>query len=284
LTLRADDATIVFSGDLGRKENPIMKEPAIIQSADYLIMESTYGNRLHPETPPEEDLGRIIRDTAKRGGTVLIPSFAVGRAQLVLYLIYKLKQAGAIPDLPVFLDSPMAQDATDIMHKHSSEHNLSREECAAVCKSATYVQSTDDSKALYNNKYPSIIISASGMAEGGRILHHIKHYGPDHHNTIAFAGFQAPMTRGEKMVSGAREVKIHGAMVPIRARVELLDSLSSHADYHGVLAWLRNFKKAPKCVFLTHGEPDALQSLKEKIEEEFDWRVSIPYYLEEVGL
>lgn len=281
LTFRTPTETIVFTGDMGRASDPIMKNPATIQTADYLVLESTYGNRLHPKASAEDELGKVIRDTARKGGTVLIPAFAVGRSQMVLYFIYKLKQLGKIPDLPVYLDSPMAQDATDVLQKNSAEHQLSKEVCKEVCGIAEYVRTPQESKSLYGNPFPSIIISASGMAEGGRVLHHIRHYGPDPHNAIVFAGFQAPMTRGDRILRGAREVKIHGKMVPINARVELLESLSSHADYKEMLEWLKKFTKPPRRVFLVHGEPDSLESFKQKIVEELGWEVTIPKYLQE---
>lgn len=284
LTFRSEAGAIVFSGDLGRPNDPIMLHPATIQTADYLILESTYGNRLHPTISAEEELGRIITETSERGGTVLIPSFAVGRSQMILYLIYELKRKGKIPNIPVYLDSPMAQDATDIMHHHSSEHRLSKEISSHVCRIAEYVQTSDDSKRLNTLKFPCVIISASGMVEGGRVLHHIKHLGPDHHNTIVFSGFQAPMTRGERILSGAKEVKIHGTMVPIRAKIKNLESLSSHADYEEILTWLSAFTKIPRKVFLVHGEEESLEKLKEAIEERYGWNVEIPYYLEETEI
>lgn len=280
LTFRTPEETLVFTGDLGRAKNPIMRPPAQIQIADDLVLESTYGNRLHPSENDEEKLGAIIRKTAKRGGVVLIPAFAVGRTQVALYLIHQLKAKNQIPDLPVYLDSPMAQDATDIMSHHQKEHSLSPELCKKVCSVAEYVQSPQDSKELHKRHYPMIIISASGMAEGGRILHHLKKYAPDHHNAIVFVGFQAPMTRGDRILSGAREVKIHGDMIPVRANVELLETLSSHADSQEILDWLKGFVKPPRQVFLNHGEPDAARALKEKIEEKFGWRVIIPHYLD----
>jgi len=280
LTFRTSQETLVFSGDLGRPENPIMHPPAQIQVADDLILESTYGNRLHPDVDDEEKLGEIIRKTAKRGGVVLIPAFAVGRTQIVLYLIQQLKAKGKIPEIPIYLDSPMAQDATDIMSRHHNEHSLKPDLCREVCSIAQYVQSAQDSKMLHSKHYPMIIISASGMAEGGRVLHHLKKYAPDHHNSIVFVGFQAPMTRGDRILQGAREVKIHGSMVPIRAKVELLETLSSHADAEETIEWLRKFVKPPRQVFLNHGEPAASEALKEKIIETFGWRVVIPSYMD----
>lgn len=284
LTFRTETETLVFTGDLGRPHGKIMKEPAQIQTADYLVLESTYGNRLHPTGDSMKELGEIVRDTAKKGGTVVIPSFAVGRTQIILYLLYQLKQTGSIPDIPVYLDSPMAQNATDIMQRHSSEHRLPKDMCRDVCAVAKYIKTNEDSKSLHENPLPKVIISASGMAEGGRVLHHIRYYAPDGKNAIIFVGFQAASTRGEKMLSGASQVKIHGEMVPIRCRVEILSALSSHADYQEIIAWLHNFTKAPRMIFLTHGELSAAEALKERIEKELGWNVTIPTDMEEVKL
>jgi metallo-beta-lactamase family protein len=284
LTFRSESKNIVFTGDLGRPHNVVMKPPAMIQHADYLILESTYGNRLHPEEDPKESLGEIIRKTAKEGGTVLIPAFAVGRTQLILYLIRELKQENKIPDIPVYLDSPMAQDATDLMCKHLNEHRIPRQLCADVCHIGHYVRTHEESKALNLNKEPAVIIAASGMAEGGRVLHHIKNLGPYSRNAIVFVGFQAPMTRGERILSGEPTVKIHGEMIPIHAKIHLIENLSSHSDQHEILDWLSHFRSTPIRVFLTHGEEEAAEGLKDAIEERFDWKVTIPEYLEEFEL
>jgi metallo-beta-lactamase family protein len=284
LTIQERRRKIVFSGDLGRPHDPIIKPPSPIYETDYLVLESTYGERLHPETDPEEELSKVIRETAKGGGVVLIPAFAVGRTQLMLYFLHKLKEKKQIPDIPIYLDSPMAQDATDILAGSVDEHHLEKTECKKVCSVAHYVRSVEESKKLLSNPLPKIIVAASGMVEGGRILHHIKHYGPYHQNAIVFTGFQASMTRGDRILRGEREVKIHGRMVPIRARVEMLDSLSSHADYSEILDWLKNFDKPPKKVFLVHGEPSACESLKEHIVNAFGWDVAIPNYLESFDL
>ncbi len=284
LTFRNGDTTLVFTGDLGRPNDPIMKEPAIIQNADYLVMESTYGNRLHSTIDPKKELGEIISSTVHKGGSVIIPSFAVGRTQTILYLIYLLKQEKAIPDIPIYLDSPMAEDATDLLLRFKSQLRLSEEVCKAVHNIAHYVKTSEESKRLNNLVYPAVIISASGMAEGGRVLHHIKHFGPDPLNAIVFTGFQASMTRGDRILRGAKEVKIHGEIVHIRARIENLSSLSSHADYEELITWLRNFQEQPRTVFLTHGEAEASEALKKIIEEKLKWNVKIPNYLEEISL
>lgn len=285
ITLKSREETLVFSGDIGRPSDPVMAPPSRIQSADYLVLESTYGNRLHPDIDVLRQLEEVINSTIAKGGTVVIPAFAVGRTQILLYYIYKLREQNRFPShIPVYLDSPMAQDATRLWNHYAKEHRLTKEECSKVCSVAEYVQSREHSKRLNSSPFPSIIISASGMAEGGRILHHLAHYAPKEENTILFAGFQAGGTRGDRMLRGEREIKIHGHMVPVRARIENLDTLSSHADYEEILQWLRGFDSAPKQVFITHGEPEAAESLKAKIEAALGWKVSIPRYLESFEL
>ncbi len=276
--------SIVFTGDLGRPNDPIMCDPAIIEEADYLVIESTYGDRLHDKESPTEKMGRIIRETAKRGGILVIPAFAVGRAQSLLYYIHELKLRHAIPDLPVFLDSPMATNVTDLLHRYIGEHRLSKQECKEICKTATYINTPAESKTLDTYKMPIIIISASGMATGGRVLHHLKAMAPEHRNTILFSGFQAGGTRGDRILKGEHEVKIHGSMVPIRAHIEYINNASAHADYEEILQWLSHFKKAPKNTFIIHGEEQAALSMKLKIEERFHWHCTVPDYMQTVEL
>jgi metallo-beta-lactamase family protein len=272
--------SILFSGDIGRLHDPIMKPPVKVQEADYLVLESTYGNRLHDKDDPTEDIGRIVRETAARGGTVVIPAFAVGRAQAMLYYLYVLKSERRIPHIPIYLDSPMAINATDLMHKHVNDHRLSPEECAEVCGVARYLHTAGDSKSLNTNLMPKVIISASGMATGGRVLHHLKQYVGDEKNTILFAGFQAAGTRGDRLVRGEKEIKIHGQMWPVRAQIENLHNVSAHADYEEILTWLGSFREAPRKVFITHGEIGAAYSLKRKIENKFGWNVFVPEYMQ----
>lgn len=284
ITFRAPHTTIVFSGDLGRPNSFLMKDPATIQTADYLIMESTYGGKEHSKEDPFEELGGVIRKTVKQGGSVVIPCFAVGRAQTIMYILEQLKEKNQLPKVPIYLDSPMAVDATEIMERNMSEHKLSKKLCHDVCAVAEYVTTVDQSKAIDQDPNPKVIISASGMLEGGRVLHHLKRYAPDPKSAIVFTGFQAPMTRGARILNGEKEVKVHGELVPVRARIETLESLSSHADAQESLAWLRGFTKMPSKIFLTHGEKESAEALKERIEEEFDVEVYIPKYLEEVEL
>lgn len=275
---------LLFSGDIGRLNDPVMKPSELMKSTDYLVIESTYGNRLHDKTDPLTFIANIVNTTCKRGGTVLIPAFAVGRAQTMLYYLYILKQKKLIPDVPVYLDSPMAIDATELLLKHHNEHRLSAEECRAVCQIATYVHTPNESMAVDWGRESKIIISASGMMTGGRVLHHLKVYAPDPASTILLTGFQAAGTRGEKMLNHEPSVKIHGDDYPVRAQVAMLTNASAHADYEEILVWLKHFEKAPKEVFITHGEPQAALGLKGHIEAELGWNCKIPNYLEKVNL
>jgi metallo-beta-lactamase family protein len=275
---------IVFSGDLGRSNSATMLDPAVVREADYVVVESTYGNRLHEKQDAEGLIADIVNRTAKRGGTILIPAFAVGRSQSLMFHLDKLKRSGRIPDLPVFLDSPMAIDASDIFCRYVQDHRLTDAQCRTSCGVAAYTRSVEDSKALDASPMPKIIISASGMATGGRILHHLKRYVSDERNTILFTGFQAAGTRGEAMTRGAESVKIHGEYFPVRAEVENLHMLSAHADADEILSWLGNLERAPSMTFVTHGEPDASEALRKRIAEELNWPCSTPSYRDSVEL
>lgn len=267
---------LLFSGDLGRPGDPLLPAPAKVGEVDYLVVESTYGDRRHGDVDPLDQLEAVIRRTAARGGAVLIPSFAVGRAQHLLYLVHRLKDAQRIPDLPVYLDSPMAGRATGVFLKHAQGQRLSAEEREAVCAVAQPVESVAESKAVDRMTYPRIVISASGMATGGRVLHHLKVLAPDPRNTVLFAGFQAAGTRGAALLAGAEAVKIHGEYVPVRADVVELGNISAHADYAEILDWLRGFRARPRQVFVTHGEPAAADAMRHRIEEELGWEVCVP--------
>jgi len=278
------EKTIVFSGDLGRPNDPVMVRPEYIDHADYLVVESTYGDRLHDQTDPMAMIGEIISSTAAKGGTIVIPAFAVGRTQSLLYYIHQLKLEERIPNIPVFLDSPMAINATNLLSRHQKDHRLSADEWAQICNEATYTKTVMESKELDKQEMPSVIISASGMATGGRVLHHLKRYIGDHKNTILFTGFQASGTRGDRIIRGEKEIKIHGQMWPVRARIEYMTNTSAHADYQEILNWLGHFKTVPKKTFITHGEAEASKALKEKIEEKFNWTVVVPKFKDQVEL
>jgi metallo-beta-lactamase family protein len=277
--------SILFSGDIGRPHDILMKAPATIKQADYLVVESTYGNRLHDQTDPKVKLAEVINQTVQRKGVVVIPVFAVGRAQELLYYIHLLKSSGAIDNnIPVYLNSPMAVDATAIFNHFKSEHRLTPEQSYALCHTAHMVNSIEASKQLNETKGPMIILSASGMATGGRVVHHLKAFAPNPNNTILFAGFQAAGTRGAAMLGGAESIKIHGEYVPVRAKVELISNLSAHADFSEIIAWLGGFQSPPKKTFITHGEPVAADAMRLHIEEQLHWRVTVPDYLETVTL
>lgn len=274
-------SSIVFSGDLGRQNDLIMPAPASVGGADYLVVESTYGNRSHNPSDPQDMLADVINRTVQRGGVVVIPTFAVGRAQSLLYYLYLLKKAGTIPpELPVFLNSPMAVDATEIFRNHLDEHRLSTAECEAMCRMPHIITSALESKRLNNRPGPMVILAGSGMATGGRVVHHLKAFAPDPRNTILFSGFQAGGTRGASMLQGAEQVKIHGQYVPIRAEIALIDNISAHADANEIMIWLKQFKTAPQRAFVTHGEPAAADALRLRIQEELQWDAYVPDYLE----
>lgn len=267
---------IVFSGDLGRYDDPVMVDPEAVAAADCVVVESTYGNRLHERSDPTEMLGQVIERTAARGGSVIIPAFAIGRAQSLLYHVWRLKQAGRIGLIPIYLDSPMAIDATALLHAYGEDHRLTPEVCRAVCAVATYTRDTEASKAIMTNTMPKVIISASGMATGGRVLHHLKALGPDRRNTIIISGFQAAGTRGRALADGARELKIHGQWVPVHAEVADLPTLSAHADADEIMRWLGGFRRPPKATFIVHGEATASEALRVRIGRDLGWRASVP--------
>ena len=280
----AEGMTLVCSGDLGRPNDPLMFSPESIEQADYLLVESTYGDRQHPTDSPEEQLAEVITRTALRHGITLVPSFAVGRAQLLLYHLYRLKQKQAIPDLPIYLNSPMATDVTRLYQRFRSEHRLSQEACEGMCHVAHIVRSVRDSMDLDQLHTPAVIIAASGMATGGRVLHHLKALAPSAQNTLLVPGFQAGGTRGAQIVGGASSVRIHGKDVPIRAEVIPMETLSAHADADEIMQWLRGFKRPPKHTYVVHGEPNASDVLRRRISLELGWSVSVPEYRDTVEL
>jgi len=278
------DRTVVFSGDVGRQNDLIMRPPEPINKADVLVCESTYGDRTHGEVDPEKELEEIITRTAGRGGLVLMPAFAVGRAQMLLYVVHKLMSEKRIPKLPVYLNSPMAIKATEIFCKHHKEHKLNTSQCELIDDKTEFVRTVDQSIELDSVRYPCIIISASGMASGGRVLHHLKTLLPNPRNSIVFAGFQAPGTRGDALVNGAESVKIHGEYWPVKADIYNLDSMSAHGDYNEILEWLEQGSLKPEKVYVTHGEMVASDVMRKRIAEKFGWDAEVPELFEEVEI
>jgi metallo-beta-lactamase family protein len=281
---------IVFSGDLGRPARPILRDPVQPFEVDYLILESTYGNRLHENETPERDLAAVVNGSVDRGGVLVIPSFAVGRTQQLLYTLRELEEDKEIPSLPVYVDSPMAIDTTTVFEKNKGYYDLVakvleiRGTSILKPQQIRFCRHRDQSKALNQIKRHAIIISASGMATGGRILHHMRHRLPRGQDTMLFIGYQAQGTRGRTILNGNPTVRIHGGDVAIKAKVENISGFSAHADYNEILAWLIGFNRPPKKTFLVHGEPDASGSLAEKITEKLGWNVVIPKFEESFTL
>jgi metallo-beta-lactamase family protein len=279
-----EGGSLLFSGDLGRDDDLVMRPPDAPAATDYLVVESTYGDRSHADEEPATALAETVNRTAARGGIVVVPAFAVGRAQALLYLLATLKHDRRIPDLPVFLNSPMAADVTALYHHYRHEHRLDDAQAHRMCHAARIVNSVEESRKLNDMRYPAVIVSASGMATGGRVVHHLKAFAPDHRNTILLAGYQAAGTRGAKLAAGAREIKIHGDYVPVRAEVVSLGSLSAHADRGELLHWIARLPSAPKRVFMTHGEPEAADSLRQAVEERHRWPCTVPEHMQAVEL
>ena len=284
------DLRFLFSGDLGHYDQPIVKDPARPPACDYLMVESTYGDRLHGDLAPEEQMVRIINEAAKRNAPILIPAFAVGRTQEILYLIRELEEQKRIPILPVAVDSPMAAQTTQVYNRWKEEHDeeyvsiLAQKKHPLRTASMTTASSRDESKLLNNMKGARIIISSSGMLNGGRVLHHALRVLPDEDATPIFAGYQAAGTTGRRIQDGEREVKIMKNWVPVRCRVEKVEGFSAHADWKGVLRWLEGLPGAPKTIFTTHGEPAAAEAMAGHIREHFGWNVVVPHFEQTVEL
>lgn len=272
-------SSLLFSGDLGRSTDILMKAPDPIVQADRVVVESTYGDRLHPSIDPLAQLADVINRTAARGGTLIVPAFAVGRAQTLLHMIHVLKQRGAIHHLPVYLNSPMAQEATPVFVRHQRELRISAEECQALSRNSIQVKTPLESRELNARRGPMVIIAGSGMATGGRVLHHIKTSAPDKRNTILLSGFQAGGTRGASLAAGATSVRIYGEDVSVRCEVAQLECASAHADAAEIEEWLRGMKSPPDVTFITHGEPAAADAMRQRIERGLGWRTCVPDYL-----
>lgn len=276
--------SIHFTGDLGRANDPLMHPPRALETVDVLVTESTYGNRAHPHGDPEAELGEIIRRVAKRQGVIMIAAFAVGRAETVLLHLSRLMGKDAIPHIPVYLNSPMAIDASGMYQRHREEHRLEQHEFEAMYKLATPVRSADDSKLLNLRGGPMIILSASGMLTGGRILHHLENYGPDPRNAIILSGYQAGGTRGASLAAGEQHLRIYGRDIPIGAEVIHMEGLSAHADADELIQWMQAAPTAPAMTYVTHGEADSSDALRLRIKRELGWKVRVPEYLESVSL
>jgi metallo-beta-lactamase family protein len=288
---------LLFTGDIGRVRNSTVAPGKVVHSgpqegetADVLVMESTYGNRVHPDTDPRPQLASLINDTVARGGSVIVPAFAVERTQKFIFMIKELMESGAIPRVPVYCDSPMAIKAVEIFLKHSEEYTAQAADLIKKYGSPmtwpgfTFTQTAEESKKINGSTFPSIIISSSGMVTGGRILHHLAQRLPDPKNLVIFIGFQAPGTRGAIIKGGAKEVKIFGEFIPIRAQIAALEQFSDHADPPELLEWLHTFKNQPGVTYLVHGEPAASSQLRDLMKKDLGWNVQVAEYMEKVAV
>lgn len=280
--IKGGEKSIAFSGDVGRLIDPVFYPPEKLPQVDTLVVESTYGDRRHFDSDPMLELEKIIKQAVARKGVILIPAFAVGRTQALLYYLSELKKAGRIPDIPMYLNSPMATNVTDVLCHFQSLHKLADLKCQEISKIVRYVRTVEESKSLNAKHGPMLIISASGMATGGRILHHLKSFAPDPNNLILLTGYQAAGTRGCSLQDGAKEIKIHGELIPVRAGVRVLENLSAHADYAEMLEWLDSSKIQPHQVFVTHGEPDASRAFQGRLKEKFKWNSMVPELGQEI--
>ncbi len=280
----------LFSGDLGHYDQPILKDPAPPPACDYLMVESTYGDRLHSEEKSDDELARIIHEGYKRNAPILIPAFAVGRTQEILYLIRELEEEGRIPILPVVVDSPMAKQATQVYNRWREEHDeeyasiLSNQKHPLRTHSMSTTNSREESIKLNKLNDARIIISASGMLSGGRVMHHAQRILPNPDATIVFVGYQATGTKGRYVLNGDKEVRIMRDWIPVRCHVERIDGFSAHADWKAVIRWLKGLSTTPKTVFTTHGEPESAAAMAGHIKDEFSWNVIVPEYEQTVGL
>ncbi len=276
----ATPTRLVFSGDLGRWDRPILRDPDLVSEADILLIESTYGDR-HHATDTEEELARIITETAHRGGAVIVPAFAIGRTQELVWTIRKLEEGGRIPLVSVYIDSPMAHDVSAIYCRHPEDHDLDmatlmdERRCPLCCRQYHLVRTADESRALNGKQGPMVIIAGSGMATGGRVLYHLKQRLPDYRNTVLLVGYQAEGTRGRALLDGAATIKIHGRFLPVKAHVANIDGLSAHADQSEILRWLGGFVRAPRLTYVVHGEAGSAAALAAAIRERLGWHAEV---------
>jgi metallo-beta-lactamase family protein len=265
----------------------VLRDPQTITRADVLFVESTYGDRNNPNISPKQSLADIVNEAHQRGGCILIPAFALGRTQLVVYYLKELLEEQKIPALPVYIDSPMAISVTDLDKKHFDEHKLREnnlQQSVFEYRGLQYCKTSQESKAINDIRKDAIIISASGMCTGGRILHHLYHRLPNDRDTILFVGYQAIGTRGRRILDGEATIRIFGQDVPLRSHVRQISGLSAHADRSELLRWIGNFEESPKHIFITHGEPDAANALSNALVEQRNWHPVVPDYLEQYDL
>jgi metallo-beta-lactamase family protein len=282
--LKVNGEKFVFTGDIGRKDPMLLYPPKKIKEVDYLIIESTYGDRIHNVNDPKNALLEVIKETYNRGGILMVPSFAVERTQELIYLIHLLKEEESIPNIPVYLDSPMGVKSTLVFEKYPKYQDLSKFITDNMYSDIKFVSSYEESKTVVADKKPKIILAGSGMLEGGRMLHYIGNHGKNQNNTILFVGFQAEGTRGRDLVQGSKRIKIFGEYYDVQCEIKSISSMSAHADRSEMLDWMKNIKTPPKKVFLNHGEPHQTNAFRVLIETELNWDVHIPKLDERIEL
>lgn len=283
IELKVNGKLITFSGDIGRMKDPLLYPPELPRETDVLVMESTYGNRVHPPDA-EVQLAKAIVESCSKDGTILVPSFAVERTQLLMFLLWKLKRNKAIPEVPVYMDSPMGRNVLEIFHRHSEWHRLSKEECTEMCRDIIRVKTMEETMKLVADRHPKIIIAGSGMATGGRILTYFEHYLNDKAATILLVGYQAEGTRGRQLLDGAHEIKLRGKFFKVRASVINVEGLSAHADQKELIHWMSSLSKPPKYILITHGEPASARALQEKIRQVYNWETAMPHLNQVIDL
>nr|WP_294938205.1 MBL fold metallo-hydrolase [uncultured Flavobacterium sp.] len=284
IALHLENKTLVFSGDVGRDNDDIMFPPVKPEKADYVFLESTYGNRNHPKTDAKSELEMYINNTIEKGGTVILPSFAVERAQTVMYLLWLLKEEGRIPNVPYIIDTPMGISVLGIFSNNRAWHKLREEEFTGMCKMFSLISDYQETIETIYDEQPKVIIAASGMITGGRVLSYLERYIGMPETTVIVIGYQAEGTRGRKLLEGAKEIKIHGKYYPVAAKILEIESLSAHADQNGLLQWLSALQTKPKKVFLVHGENQPADELRIKINEKYGWECSVPLMGQEIEL
>jgi metallo-beta-lactamase family protein len=284
IALTLENKTLVFSGDIGRDDDVLMYPPTKPKKADYVFLESTYGNRIHPKTDTKLELEMYINNTVNKGGTIIIPSFAVERAQTIMYLLWQLREEDRIPNIPYIIDTPMGINALNIFSNNQKWHKLSLEECAEMSKMFSLVSDYQETMEVIYNEQPKVVIAASGMITGGRVLSYLEHYIGIPETTLIIVGYQAEGTRGRKLLEGAKEIKIHGQYYPVKAKILEIQGLSAHGDQKDLLNWLSELENKPTRVFLVHGENEPMDELRIKIQEKYGFDCKVPLMGQEFEL
>lgn len=284
ITLTIEGKVLVFSGDIGRDDDVLMYPPTKPQKADYVFLESTYGNKLHPDEDVKLSLETYINNAFRKDGTVIIPSFAVERAQTIMYLLWQLMQEGRLPDIPYVIDTPMGIDVLKLFQTNTSWHKLRPDECIEMCKMFTMVSDYEDTIKMIYNVQPKVIIAASGMITGGRVLSYLERYIGKPETTVIIVGYQAEGTRGRKLLEGEKEIKMHGKIYPVEATVLEIEGLSAHGDQDDLLHWLSALENRPEKVFLVHGENEPSDALRFQIQEKYGFDCTVPFLGQEITL